>query len=112
MGRPSVRWASSFAALGGVVAIVLFATLRYAAQQPGLSLYLSVHRAIAILWPSAIFLMATEGIEHTFQGWSIVGLSVSVNALLYGFVGLMLSALRPKSVARGDVTVRSAKGGI
>jgi hypothetical protein len=105
MRWPSIKWGLYSAATGGAIAIALFGILQYAARQPGLWLYSEVHRVIAILWPSAVLLMATQGIEYTFQGWSIVGLSMGLNAVLYGLIGLLLSAFRSKSGNDGDVTL-------
>jgi hypothetical protein len=43
-----------------------------------------------LLWPSGIWLLATDGREHELIAYEIIGLSVLANMLLYGFMFTLL----------------------
>ena len=49
-----------------------------------------VDRAMVLLWPTRVLLMATEEREHTFIGYSILTGVIATNALLYaaGFIAI------------------------
>jgi hypothetical protein len=47
----------------------------------------AIHRVMRIVWPSSVWLMATEGIEGTGRDCLFVSLSVIANMLLYGGLG-------------------------
>ncbi|HEY1525242.1 MAG TPA: hypothetical protein VGH51_03305 [Candidatus Angelobacter sp.] len=49
-----------------------------------------VNRTMRILWPSSIWLMATEGIEATWTGYFIVALSTLGNGILYAVLGSLV----------------------
>ncbi len=44
-------------------------------------------QVIMVVWPSSIFLMATDGIEGTPRSYFFVFMSVAANAVLYILVG-------------------------
>jgi len=44
---------------------------------------------VIYLWPSSIFLMATDGHERTYQAFSILILSIIVNIILYTILGAL-----------------------
>ena len=56
-----------------------------------------VNRTMRILWPSSIWLMATEGIETTWTGYFIVALSMVGNGILYAALGSLLWWLRKRN---------------
>jgi hypothetical protein len=54
-----------------------------------------------ILWPSSFWLLATEGIEYTLQGWTIVAMSIAANITLYAVIGGIVSTFRPRPSVTG-----------
>ena len=53
-----------------------------------------VRRAMSIVWPSSIVLMATYGIERTLTGYVIVLMAIAGNAFLYAIIGMLIWWLR------------------
>jgi hypothetical protein len=79
MRLPKFRSAVLVGALLGIVAPFLFFTWHrfqdYIAGGSG-----------AFLWPSGIWLMATDGHEHELSAYLIIGMSVAANVFLYVLV--------------------------
>jgi hypothetical protein len=94
--RPSLKWATRFAAVGVLVAVTLLLLLQVGAGRWELRTHFMVLEAADVLWPSSFWLLATAAGEHTLDGWMIVVISVAANAALYAVVGAALSALRPQ----------------
>jgi len=46
-----------------------------------------VNRIMRVLWPSSVWLMATEGIESTMLGYALVAVSIVANGVLYAIIG-------------------------
>jgi hypothetical protein len=47
----------------------------------------------AFLWPSGIWLMATDGHEHELSAYLIIGMSVAANILLYAVIFTLIWCL-------------------
>lgn len=78
MKLPRFRTVALFSAcLGMLLPFVLLFLARLTHSSP------PVDRAMVLLWPSCILLMATEGQEHTLSAYFILGGAVAVNAVLY-----------------------------
>jgi hypothetical protein len=105
--RPSVRWAARFGALGAVLALAFLGLLHIGAERWGLRTHFMVLQVAEVVWPSSFWLLATAGSEDTVQGWSIVAMSIAANALLYAFIGAMISALRPKPRSTGPAPAKA-----
>jgi hypothetical protein len=58
---------------------------------------LMVERVIQVLWPSSIWLMATDGMESTPTGRLIVLMAITANVLLYCGVGAIIWATGRRS---------------
>lgn len=81
-----VAWAIGVG-IGAAVPLLLLLARWVIARDPQLAgLDYSLYRLGSLVWPSSVWLMATEGIENTFQGYVIVGISIAANALLYSGV--------------------------
>jgi hypothetical protein len=104
MTRPSLRWAGRFGGLGYCAAVALLGLLHVASDLWGLRIQVLVLHVTGILWPSALWLLATAGQEDTVNGWMIVAMSIAANAALYAFVGTIIS------VFRRSVTKRTSSG--
>jgi hypothetical protein len=50
----------------------------------------AVNQLLFWLWPSSIFLMATDGQEHTWFAVEVIAISVGVNILLYTLGSFLL----------------------
>ncbi len=46
-----------------------------------------LERVVRVVWPSSLWLMATDGIEDTPRAYVFILLSIAINILLYGVVG-------------------------
>jgi len=79
MSLPKFRSAVLVGALLGIIAPLLFFTWHrfqdYVAGGSG-----------AFLWPSGIWLMATDGHEHESGAYVVIGMSVAANVLLYALI--------------------------
>ena len=52
----------------------------------GATMY-QLERVVRVVWPSSLWLMATDGIEGTARPYMFILMSVATNVLLYGVVG-------------------------
>jgi hypothetical protein len=86
--------------VGGLIAVVLFVLHERSAGH--LEMSLALEHFMRITWPSADWLMATEGIESTVKGWLMVGFSIGTNALLYAAVAGLISVFRTGSSRREE----------
>ena len=76
MRLPKFRLAVLVGALLGVTPPLLFFTSHRFQE------YVASGRG-AFLWPSGIWLMATDGHEHEIGAYAIIGMSIAANVLLY-----------------------------
>ena len=79
MRLPKFRWAVLSGALFGGIVPLLFFTLAPFRE------FIVTGRGI-FLWPSGIWLMATDGHEHEIGAYEIIGMSMAVNIVLYAIV--------------------------
>jgi hypothetical protein len=63
------------------------------------SLYL-LERVARVLWPSSIWLLATDGSEESLSSYAVVAISVAVTIMLYAAIGSGLWLLRWRIVRR------------
>jgi hypothetical protein len=101
MKRSFLKWLIISALLGVVVPIGFLLTEKMLSTGPqqASNLSYSIHRVMRVMWPSSIFLMATEGIEGTPRDYLFILISVAVNALLYSIVGSALWLVKCFAVA-------------
>jgi hypothetical protein len=83
MRLPKFRLVVLLGALLGIVAPLLFFTWHRFQE------YVAGGRG-AFLWPSGIWLMATDGHEHEPSAYAIIGISVGANIMLYALVFTLL----------------------
>lgn len=88
--RSFLKWVVTASVVGLLVALGFLVAAKFVPQEYSYS----VHQVMGWIWPSAIFLMATEGIENTAKGYLFVFISVVANVLLYGVVGAVLWCLK------------------
>lgn len=50
-------------------------------------------RLVFMLWPTSIFLMATDGQEYTLFGVLVFTISIAINVIFYAAIGAMLRVL-------------------
>ena len=74
MRLPKFRFAVFVGAFLGVVAPALFFTSHFFQEFIG-------GASGAFLWPSGIWLLATEGHEHELSAYAIIGISIAANIL-------------------------------
>jgi len=53
-----------------------------------------LERVIRVVWPSSLWLMATDGIEGTPKAYMFVSLSIVANIVLYGLLGSAVWAVK------------------
>jgi hypothetical protein len=83
-----VKWLGISAGLGIVVSILLLGLAHAAAAWGGMSSAgYWTNRTMRILWPSSVWLMATEGIESSAQGYLFLLISILTNGLTYAVLG-------------------------
>jgi hypothetical protein len=90
------KWVTSWAALGLVVAVGWTAVQWFIGSHEHIWKnvgYLS-QRVMRVMWPSSVWLMATDGIEGTPTDYFFVVLSALANVVLYGAVGAFIWMLR------------------
>ena len=80
-------------ALAGIIPPILIMTMTYV--QSGVFQWPTL--AVA-LWPTSIMLMGTMGQELTAWGITILVLSVLLNQIVYGAIGLLVWLLLDRSV--------------
>ena len=83
MRLPKFRWVFLAGALIGGIVPMLFFTL-HAFQE------FIVGGRGAFLWPSGIWLMATDGHEHEIGAYVVIGMSIVANMLLYAVVSSLV----------------------
>jgi hypothetical protein len=81
-----LKWISLFGAAGLIVPAELL--LRFAVFHSSITMF------EWWLWPSAIFMMATEGSTRTAYIVEVAALSIGANVLLYAILGLLTWPLR------------------
>ena len=79
MRLPKFRWTVLAGALFGGIVPLLFVTLA------PFRAFIVTGRGI-FLWPSGIWLMATDGHEHEIGAYEIIGMSIAVNIVLYAII--------------------------
>ncbi len=77
------RWLIISAGLGLLAPIVWFLAQRFIGDNATYSL----KRVIRVVWPSSIWLMATDGIEGTPRSYLFILMSVAANIVLYVVLG-------------------------
>ena len=83
-----VKWLGISGGLGIVVAVLLLALSHAVAAWGGMSRAgYWTNRTMRVLWPSSVWLMATEGIESSIQGYLLLLLSILTNGLTYAVLG-------------------------
>src|SRR5690348_5076195 len=82
------RWARLSAVSGLSVAAVFFAALKLL----GTAYPYPAFRLMLFLWPSSVFLMATDGSENTLGSYFIVLVAILANGLTYFIVSSVLWA--------------------
>ena len=84
MKQSFLRWLTISAALGLLAPIVWFTTLGYAGSF--LEIY-PLFRLLRAIWPSSIWLMATDGIEGSPTGYMFISMAIAANVILYAVLG-------------------------
>ena len=84
------KWGRYFAVAGVSVATVFFVV----GKLLGAAYPYSAFRVSEFLWPSSIFLLATDGTESTLGSSLIVVMAVLVNGAMYFLAGLLLWPFR------------------
>ena len=84
-----IRWLVVSAALGLLAPICWFLIQGLIGANTRLEWKMGypLQRALRVIWPSSIWLMATEGIEGTRGDYLIVFMSVAANIALYAVLG-------------------------
>ena len=96
MTRSFAKWVASWAALGLVVAVGWSAVQWFIGSHEQIWKnvgYLS-QRVMRVMWPSSVWLMATDGIEGTPTDYLFLLLSITANVLLYGAIGMFIWLLK------------------
>lgn len=91
MKRPLAEWLS-ISGVCGLIAPAVWFVVPHLGRHP--NVVIALERLNEILWPSAFWLMATDGIEGTPRDYFFVFLSVGANVLLYAFFGAVLWCVR------------------
>lgn len=79
MRFPKLRWALLVGALvGGLVPLLFFTVPRF-------QHFITTSNGI-LLWPSGIWLIATDGREHELVAYEIIAVSILANVLIYSTV--------------------------
>jgi hypothetical protein len=84
------RWLIISAGLGLLPPIVWFLAQRFAGDN---AMY-RLERVVSIIWPSSIWLLATDGIEGTPRAYLFIATSVAANILLYAVLGAAAWSIR------------------
>jgi hypothetical protein len=89
MKRSFLRWLFASAALGLLAPVCWFVVewLIGGNEQLEWKIAYPLERAILVLWPSSIWLMATDGIEGTSRAYLFMFMSVAGNVVLYSLLG-------------------------
>jgi hypothetical protein len=88
--RPSLaKWTITAALAGLVVAVTVMSIQIPVSWNAKLDdeYGLVIMKTAVTLWPSSIWLMATEGIESTPRGYLFLIMAIAGNAVLYGILG-------------------------
>jgi len=89
--KPSfLRWLIISAGLGLFAPIVWYVAQRFA----GGLVPERLERVLRVVWPSSLWLLATDGIEGTPRAYKFVLMAVVANILLYGVLGSAVWSVR------------------
>ena len=91
-------WLITSAGLGLLMPMCWFLAQWLFAQAP--TFLYSLERVTRVLWPSSIWLMATDGSEGTVSAYEIIVASVTANVVLYAALGSSLWLLKRTVVGR------------
>jgi hypothetical protein len=95
------RWLVIAAGLGLLMPICWFLAQGLVAENVQTRTFLyALERLTTVLWPSSIWLMATDGSERTISSYAIVVVSITANIMLYAVVGSSLWLLKQRMVGR------------
>jgi hypothetical protein len=94
MKHPFWKWSGISAIIGIFVAVAFFLAGRL------FGLDYPVFRLSEILWPSSIFLLATDGSENTIGSYLIVATAIVANGIVYSLAGAILWLMRRAMIAR------------
>lgn|SRR5215469_10430770 len=84
------RWLVPSAGLGLLPPIVWFLIQRLVGEG---AMY-QLERVVRVVWPSSLWLMATDGIEGTPRAYLFILMSVAANVLLYGVLGSVVWSVK------------------
>jgi hypothetical protein len=96
MKHSLVKWLKVSAVLGILSPVCWFlaqATFGSDTRMQWKILY-PLERVIRVIWPSSIFLLATDGIEGTPTAYLFIFISVAANVILYLLVGFAVWRLK------------------
>jgi hypothetical protein len=82
------KWTKTFSMIGIAVASVFFIVEMLSGEYFPYPAF----RLMEVLWPSSIFLLATDGSEKTLGTYFIVLVAILVNGFTYFVVGIVLRA--------------------
>lgn len=76
-----LKWGGISAAVGILIAAGFFTALQLVGVNDPFPF-----RVMSLAWPSCVFLLGTEGIEHSLQAHVIIAIAILLNGLVY-FLG-------------------------
>ena len=86
MRHSIMRWLVVSAGLGLVAPIVWFLAQTVISASAPVALWLE--HITLVVWPTSVWLMATDGIEGTPRDYFFVSLAVAANVVLYALLGI------------------------
>ncbi len=86
------RWIAVWGMAGCVVALTFLSIHKFLEHDPILQhqIGFTMNDIMVYLWPSSIFLMATDGIEGTARAYLFVTIAVLSNGLSYAVIGIVI----------------------
>jgi len=102
LGRPPIivkhsflRWLVMSAVLGLLAPITWLLVQKLLGANAQIQTQIApLERVIRVVWPSSLWLMATDGIEGTPKAYMFVSLSIVANIVLYGLLGSAVWAVK------------------
>jgi hypothetical protein len=86
MKHSLVKWLRVAAALGLLAPACWFLAQATLGRDPRIQW--KIQQVMLVIWPSSIFLMATDGIEGTPTAYLFIFISVAANVIFYLLVGV------------------------